>query len=391
MSSNDCNAMFHERRIAARGAVLRSLAVAVMLVSGGSASGCSDGSGADPDAGAMDTGVDGAVDGGADAGADDGSVDSSTVDAGDVGTEADSGSEDLGSDASSDQGFDQGGADQGPVSCDLLSGAPCEAPLRCTIVRDGANETIQCAPAGTGQEFEGCQTNESGDTCGAGFTCIGRVCMAPCAEFGGVCGANSSCTRYQFGENLEDAVAFCAPTCNPVTQLRDVDGVLCSANGSSTACYVSSAGGGCFIAGDPARTQGVAISGFVSANSCAAGFRPTSYPPSGLECTAYCSPIETHMGQQTGVAGASPHTCPDRGANAPHECRFLHVTNPQFGAIGDQAGTCIDVSRSLYDHDSDPDTARINYPSCTTLPNVDTDSDGVPQHVQFGCGPREVP
>ena len=69
MSSNDCNAMFHERRIAARGAVLRSLAVAVMLVSGGSASGCSDGSGADPDAGAMDTGVDGAVDGGADAGA----------------------------------------------------------------------------------------------------------------------------------------------------------------------------------------------------------------------------------------------------------------------------------------------------------------------------------
>ncbi len=396
MSARDRHTMFHERCTTTRGALPSGLRFAVLLVAWVGASGCSDGPGADPDAGAVDTGVDGGmdvgVDGGVDASIDVGPTDSSMADAGDLGAEADSGSADLGSDASSDQGVDVGALDQGPVACDLVSGAPCQAPLRCTIVSDVSTgmQTLQCAAAGAGQLLDACQRfSNGGDDCSAGLFCVAGLCRAPCAVVDGVCDAGFNCTLFAFGDGDDDALGYCAPTCNPVTQLRDADDMSCSAGGSASACYVTSAGGVCATEQDPARTQGAIIQGFVSANSCAGGFTPTAYPPATtVECTAFCSPIETHMGQPAGVAGAPPYACPDRGANAPHECRFLHWTNPMLQQLGDQAGVCIDMTRLTYDHDMDPDTARIPSPSCTTLPNTDTDGDGIPQHVQFGCGPR---
>jgi hypothetical protein len=111
------------------------LRFAVLLVAWVGASGCSDGPGADPDAGAVDSGVDGGVevgvDGGVDASIDVAPTDASMADAGDLGAEADSGSADLGSDASSDQGVDVGALGSGarrvrPGEWGTLSGA---APL----------------------------------------------------------------------------------------------------------------------------------------------------------------------------------------------------------------------------------------------------------------------
>ncbi len=392
MSARDRHTMFHERCTTTRGALPSALRFAVLLVAWAGASGCSDGPGADPDAGAVDTGVDGGVDlgvdGGVDASIDAASIDASMVDAGDLGAEADSGSADLGSDASSDLGVDQGALDQGPIACELVSGAPCEAPLRCTIVVDGLMQATHCAPAGAVQRFDACQRLSNGaDDCGTGLVCVSGMCMAPCAVVDGVCDADSSCTLFAFGD--DDALGFCTPTCNPVTQLRDADAMLCGTGGSPTACYVASAGPVCARESQPTSMQGASILGTAFSNSCAGGFRPVRYlPAASSECTAFCSPVETHSGAQGGVAGATPYACPDRGANAPHECRFSHWLSAVPQARDNLIGVCIDPTRMTYDHDADPDTARINVPSCTTLPNTDTDGDGVPQHVQFGCGPR---
>jgi hypothetical protein len=56
-------------------------------------------------------------------------------------------------------------------------------------------------------------------------------------------------------------------------------------------------------------------------------------------------------------------------------------------ALDRTIGYCLDYTKYTYDHDMNPNTADIQWPSCKTLTSADLDHDGVADTIQWGCAP----
>jgi hypothetical protein len=120
---------------------------------------------------------------------------------------------------------------------------------------------------------------------------------------------------------------------------------------------------------------------------------PVSTGTSGnFFCRACCSPVETTVGNTTQIQGAAPHTCPARGATAAaEECRFAAFLAPNPSQATPGVGVCVIPADYSYDHDMDPQTGEVAWRSCSTLTSADTDTDGIPDHIYWGCAPQPTP
>lgn len=288
-----------------------------------------------------------------------------------------------------DGGSDAGAEDGGPGTCDVVANTGCGAGERCAwaIPAAGTGEA-RCAPEGTVDAGEECTGDpESGlDDCRGGLVCVTGTCRAICALDGSTaCPTNTACRMYS-GLFEDEGGGVCDPICDPVTQERLTDGA--AACGSA---IVSEPDTGCYGALDgpftcvpvaaaaASRTHGSEVPPPPYLNSCAPGHTVLVYDGTYV-CVAFCTPGETYVGSIANRDGLSPHTCTARGATGTtEECRYVHAFQTTPNALGNEYGVCLDYARA---------GAPPPLPSCTTLPNTDTDGDGVPQHVQYGCGPR---
>lgn len=282
--------------------------------------------------------------------------------------------------------------------CDLVAQSGCGNGQRCTWVRDDlGGGGAECASAGTIPALGECVASESGevDDCVAGHACVAGLCHRLCSTVAG-CGANFACTTY--ADFVDDGTTgVCSPLCDPVSQTRLSDDA--PACGSSN---VSSPTIGCYgpfsgpftcnrmADGAGALTHGTTPlgppSGGAFRNGCAPGYLavPTA---NGLRCRAFCTPAETTMGNDAQRQGVAPHTCSARGATAAtEECRFAPflLGNPTPATPG--VGLCIDPTQHSYDHDANPQTGSVAWPSCSTLTSSDGDGNQVSDHIDWGCG-----
>ena len=310
-----------------------------------------------------------------------GPVDGGPPDAGPV----DAGMRDM---ASDDGGIDMSNVDGGPPpTCNPITHSTCAPGERCVRVHLTPDTgELRCVANGTAADGAACAIGADGpltgfDDCVRGSVCVAGTCARVCdLEVATSCGADT-CVRYSaLFANADDTepAGACVPGCDVVSQLRR-DGSSC---GAGEGCFLTAEGGGICASASRTLTHGQVIVGTVFLNSCAPGHVPLRFatPP---VCAALCRPIETHSGATAGAAGMSPFSCPDRGAaSPPNECVFL--------GTGSTVGVCRDTS-DTYDDDGDPGTPEVPTPSCITLPNTDTDGDGVPQHAEAGCAPMTAP
>jgi hypothetical protein len=256
--------------------------------------------------------------------------------------------------------------DAGPPPCDLLTQTGCPSGSRCVPNLSGGGST-ECVLTGTTAIDDACTREADGsDDCVAGSSCLGSVCQAFCEPGPAACSSGHVCVAYTYAD--DGLFHACLPSCDPVAQ-DDCSGTE-GCNGSVDGPFV------CGPPGPATNTQGVLVDPPIFFNSCASGFHPYFLVDGGggsARCSAFCSPIESYMGHLAGIGGA-PNACGDRGA-AGLECRFLGAFQTEWNEFGNIIGVCVDpTERSL--------------PDCGSLPNTDTDADGIPQHVQYGCGPR---
>ncbi len=200
-------------------------------------------------------------------------------------------------------------------------------------------------------------------------------------------------------------VGFCVPTCDPVTQDRATDGAPACGSpdplNPMLGCYGLPDGDFiCAPVADSTRTHGAepvsAASGNPYLNGCAPGYLPlmrsSSDSSSEIICMALCTPGETYLGQPENSGGLSPHTCTDRGATGVTvECRYWHFLEGSAQPAtkwSNTIGFCMDHMQYSWDHDQEPGTASVRFPSCKDLANSDTDGDDIADHVLWGCGPR---
>ena len=335
------------------------------------------------DSGAMDSGASDA--GPSDAGADDAGADDAGQGDGGV---ADAGADDAGPE---DAGV-AANVDGGPVLCDPLQQDECPTGQRCSWVRITPDiGESRCVADGTLEDAAECTVDPSTgiDDCRRGSICVGGACRAICAladetscADGGTCAPYAGVFTPDTGDRV---VGACNPSCDPLTQLR-TDGTDC---GAGQGCYLfTRAGGiafGCAAAGSVAI--GADVTGAPFANVCVPGGIIARRANGTSYCSAYCRPVETHAGAPEGAAGMSPHSCPDRGLASPNECRFgwaiVSSSDPRLNDLG----VCFDRTGIQYDSDGDG-VVDAPSPSCTELPNTDTDGDTEPQHLEFGCAPR---
>lgn len=307
---------------------------------------------------------------------------------------------DGGSADGGDAGVDGSRVDGGPPPpCDPVAQTGCEAGEKCTtvsLITEGRRET-RCAPAGTVGLLGSCTTATAdgveNDDCAAGLFCSGQMCVPICSLEPDSCPTGFACGRYSsLFEDRAEPLGLCTETCDPVSQVRDIDGALACGSPDPSAPTRTCVGFGpfiCVILPPDAldRVHGSpALGPFI--NGCAPGYMPVFTDPATGEaiCGAFCRPQETHSGATAGAQGApgSGFTCPDRGApNA--ECRFVWLaqneSDPLFREF-DQVGLCID-----YQDRPHPTNPAEPWPSCTTLSSTDTDSNGQPDHFEWACAP----
>lgn len=302
--------------------------------------------------------------------------------------------------------------------CDPVAQAGCAPGWKCAWINVAPGlGTAGCVPAGTVAAGGACAYGPDGatsgfDDCAPGLVCVSATCQAACelATDAG-CSAAEDCIRYS---GLFDAEVYgaCNPGCDPLTQERLTDGA--PACGSPDPLAPTA---GCY--GAPSRTPepsrfacaGVPApaadlthldpgygpgGGGAYLNGCAPGYLPllreTSDLSSPVVCIALCQPAETHAGSSALRQGVPPFSCPDAGATGTgEECRFWWFLEDPLTAAGPLTaglGFCLDPSRYRWDDDQNAGTPDVPFPSCADLSSADTDSDGTPDHLEWGCGPR---
>ncbi|MEO8183743.1 MAG: hypothetical protein ABI895_33355 [Deltaproteobacteria bacterium] len=251
---------------------------------------------------------------------------------------------------------------------------------------------------------------------GSGTVVFSIDVIAPDAGTGASGSSRDTCTLYPGDISCgsaavcgtlagDDGVPFhqCIPTCNPVTQERDNDHApACGSPDPAVptlGCYGPPAGPfTCAQAGAAAKTHRVpaaSASGAVFLNACAPGYMPWLPSATGDStrlCIAVCAPATTSQGSAANANGVPPHACRDRGANQA-ECIFSWILGADqetapAGSLLNAVGLCYDSSFYTYDDDGNASTPEVTTPSCATLASTDTDSDGVPEYLEFGCGPQ---
>ncbi|MEW5848467.1 MAG: hypothetical protein AB2A00_06610 [Myxococcota bacterium] len=269
---------------------------------------------------------------------------------------------------------------------------------------------VGCAADGVVPRGGACTYGEPGETtgfddCQGGHVCIAGLCQEVCTLAPDDCQAGTICNRYGglFGE--EPKYGACDFQCNPVTQVRLLDAAAnCGVADGSRACYMSfnDENGICVpvpqqIQANPGDYQQDDIAfgppgGGAYLNGCAPGYAPllrssqdTSAP---IICVAYCQPAETHSGNTAGAGGTAPYSCANRGALT-HECKYFWTFEDTPTTAHDTLGFC--WTPENYTSDWDGDGNAEPYPRCTSLPDSDTDGDGTPEHLFYGCGPAPAP
>jgi hypothetical protein len=234
--------------------------------------------------------------------------------------------------------------------------------------------------------------------------CVEGTCTAVCStDTDAGCSSLETCSAYSglFQANASAPVAYggCSPQCNPLTQARLTDGAPACGSPDpafpTLGCYgmpsqtAKASVFTCARAGSLANTQGVpaAIGGQVYVNGCAPGYLPLLVAQTGsteVICVALCSPADTYLGNSANRQGVSPYSCPDEGATqTTQECRYwwwIEGGGAAQTAVTAALGFCFDDSR--YSLGEPP----IPAPSCATLSASDTNGDGTPDDMEWGCG-----
>lgn len=298
----------------------------------------------------------------------------------------------VGDAGAGDAGATDANLDAGPVACDPLTSTPCGTGERCAWVREAAGGHLDCVADGTVASGGACTIGTDGSTgpddCARGLFCLGGACVAVCdSTLATSCAPSGSCQLYS--DTLSATVGVCQPRCNPLTQLL-TDGSSCP---SGQGCYEepgASGGAPHFVCAHAGTAPIGPYTGTPFVNSCVPGAHLLRAPNgTDFECVPYCTPVTTSSTAPAGLNGMSPHSCVDQGGNATDECLFnwfLGGVDPSNN-IQNEIGTCFDVVGRTYDDDMNTATPEVPYPSCTTQPTTDTDSDGVPQNQQWGCAP----
>jgi hypothetical protein len=306
-----------------------------------------------------------------------------------------------------------GACDCGPAwtaPCNVATQEGCPSDKRCGFILVSNTEAkTGCVPIGGAGALEACTNGIPGtttgfDNCQAGLVCISGECRATCRPRPAqdTCGSGFACVPYGFADSLGNLGA-CEPTCNPVTQVRDLDQALACGSPNPVSptrgCYgfagnqqIPSQFFCAPVAGD--RTHRILaevnLDGVPILNSCAPGYAPL-LKMNALDgrpiCVAFCSPAEVHSGATAQAQGVSPHTCSARGANPPEECRFFWLLERVRTTYNNTVGFCIDPGLYTYNHDRDETTPEVTMPSCTALANSDMNNDGTPDHLFHGCAP----
>jgi hypothetical protein len=304
--------------------------------------------------------------------------------------------------ASAGQGGEGGASVAGP--CDPVLQTGCAASQRCTWIygADPGVGAVGCVPQGTLSVGAACTTPTTGnDDCKSGSACVGGTCEPICDPDGvkGTCPSTRYCAVYDgvFADSgATPSAGLCDPTCDPVTQKRNTDGAAaCGSPNPSVptrGCYGTPGGAfTCAPAGTASNTSDVAISGTVYLNSCAPGFGALFYASSASQvpiCTAFCKPAATSSSATAGAKGepASSYTCPDRGANGTHECRFLQSLETTPDANGNTVGYCFDYTK--YTYTPSGGGQDLTEPSCITLSPTAHNFDAMQTDAQYwGCQP----
>ena len=255
--------------------------------------------------------------------------------------------------------------------------------LRCAVRYPPEGEGFTCVASGPNTEDQSCSIDGGLDTCASGLICLQGACRRACDtnSAGTSCSADRLCTGVFLGTVV---VGGCSPRCDPVTQRRLTDDAgMCGSLDGGMGCFGVSTNFFCSPNRFPANRTGVTPqSNFI--NSCAAGFTPiptSVFPGAPVVCTPYCRPALTNSAVALQPGGVPPYTCSAAGAPGA-ECRFEWWFTDLSGDLG--VGRCLNpatTTRVLDDGGAGP------VPSCTTLSGIDTDFNGSPDYLEWGCGP----
>jgi hypothetical protein len=215
------------------------------------------------------------------------------------------------------------------------------------------------------------------------------------------CGTNEACEAYSnFGTT--PTYGGCAPQCDPLTQVRLTDGAAACGSPNPAVPTLTCVGlpsqdsepsvftcAGVLSLTNTHRTN-AEIAGQVYLNACAPGYLPllvdSSANPTQYDCIALCRPSATYAGNASLRQGVSPYSCPDKGATAPgEECRYWWLFeggSTPVSSVTSDLGFCLDYTKYTYGTPPVPD------PSCATLSQLDLNSDGTPDYLEWGCGPH---
>ena len=300
-------------------------------------------------------------------------------------------------------------SDAGVVaSCDLLNQTTCLATERCTWIATSATTGhTACLTNGTAAQGGACAAGAYGeatgfDDCQRGLACALGQCQPICKTSPDSCGAKALCTNYSsvFYSNGTVAAGVCAPTCNPLTQLRDYDGAAACGSLASPSPALGCFGKSVFTCSkvvypnnkSDVPAAGPSSGGFYN-NGCAPGYLPLLPQMTGSTqtiCVALCQPSPTSVGAATEVAGMAPSTCPAAGAATPHECRYWwwleNSSSSSFpDALSNAIGFCIDYTKYTGDKSG---AGTAPYPSCATLSlTAHTYDATLTDAVYWGCQP----
>jgi hypothetical protein len=297
-------------------------------------------------------------------------------------------------------------------ACNEFDQSGCASSERCTWVSlSKTTGHVACVPNGTVAQWGACTTGAPGeatgfDDCQRGLACYEGLCQPICSvDLNLVCHPEQSCTMtpslfYSAGSNA-DYAGVCAPTCNPVSQVRDYD--QAPACGSPTPASPTF---GCYgNPGQPFTCQDVVYPNNTSdvpapapstppVNGCAPGYLPLTFGIANREtiCAALCQPAPTSSSATTQAGGVSPYTCAAAGAGGTHECRYWwSVENTSAysfpDAFSNTLGYCIDYTKYIDPYKSS--STALPQPSCTALSTTAHTYDAIVNDAQFwGCQPH---
>lgn len=308
-----------------------------------------------------------------------------------------------------------GGGSSAPVvglaACNPVAQTGCGAGQKCAWFSVGGGVGGNgCAPVGAKAAGQACTIGPDGattgyDDCAAGLSCVSGECRAICdLTTEATCSSAQACTRYAGVFEDASGLGVCDPTCNPLSQVRLTDGAAACGSPDPLAPTL-----GCYgtpsqdthptrfqwapiPAGAAGRTHRVEAygpsPGSAYLNGCAPGYLPLLRASSGsttMVCIALCSPLPVSAGSTAGLGGQAPHTCAAAGATgAGEECLYwwwLEDPATPISVSSNGLGFC-------FDHTQYETSPGVAYPSCTTLSTSDTDLNGTPDWLEYGCGPK---